>query len=150
MGAIAPWNGSAGAGEIVPPAHRLDATIKVKGHDWVGADVYGKPKSQQVIGALHQAPGRVVAVIRVVNTGSEPTDLSVWGSSIRDSFYGGSSHWPDEETIAPGASVQFRYVAHRGSAGAGDTMPVDFTVRDDTGEVIYDGVRLLLKAVGRG
>ena len=141
VGAFAPWNGSAGG---AVPAHRLDAQIKLQGdRHWVGKGVYGKPKTQQVTGVLRQTPGRVVAVIKVVNTGSETTPLEIWGSSIRDSFYGGAS-WPEQDSLATGESVTFRYVAHRGTAEDGASMPVDFTLLD--GDRRLDAVELLLEA----
>jgi hypothetical protein len=125
------------------PAHRLDVTIKLKGGEWVGTGVYGAPRRQQVVGVLRKTPGRVVAVVKVTNTGTRDTDLDLWASSIRTVFYGGA-HWPDEDSLAPGESVTFRYVGHRGSAEPGDSMPVDITVRD--GRRVLDGVRLLLRA----
>lgn len=141
VGAVAPWNGSAGG---AVPHHRLDASIKLQGHrGWVGTGEYGKARSQQVTGVLRHAPGRVVAVVKVVNTGSRPTSLDIWASSIRTSFYGGAD-WPDQESLDPGESVTFRYVAHRGDAEDGASMPVDVTLRG--GERTYDGVRLLLVA----
>jgi hypothetical protein len=139
VGAVAPWNGSAGAAGDAVPAHRLDAMIKLQGdRHWVGKGVYGKAKDQQVAGVLRSSPGRVVALIRIVNTGTEPGELDIWASSIRDAFYGGAD-WPSQTSLAPGESVTFKYVAHRGSAADGDSMPVDI----DAGN---DGVRLLLRA----
>jgi hypothetical protein len=135
-GALAPWNGSAGA---IAPAQRLDTMIRLQGdHHWVGKGVYGPAKSQRVTGVLRSSPGRVVALIRSVNTGTETGELDVWASSIRDAFYGGA-HWPSRTSLAPGESVTFRYVAHRGSAEDGDSMPVDIAAGND-------GVRLLLEA----
>jgi hypothetical protein len=136
VGALAPWNGSAGA---TAPAHRLDAMIKLPGdHHWVGKGVYGATKGQRVTGVLRSSPGRVVALVRIVNTGTETGELDIWASSIRGAFYGGAN-WPSRTTLAPGESVTFRYVAHRGSAEDGDSMPVDI----DAGN---DGVRFLLVA----
>ena len=142
--ALAPSNGASAMPAERVPAHRMDIMIKLKGdHHWVGKDVYDKPKVSQVDGVLRSTPGRVVAFIRVVNTGTETSHYGVWASSIRYSFYGGA-HWPTQTTLDPGKSITFKYVAHRGSAEDGDTMPDDFTIRRD-GKVV-DGVRLLLIA----
>lgn len=139
VAALAPWNGAS----ATTPRHRADVMIKLPGEHWVGKGVYAKPARQRVVGVLSQTPGRAVAVIRVVNTGTAPIDLDVWASSIRETFYGGVS-WPEEDSLAPGEAVSFRYVAHRGSAEDGATMPVDITLR--RGDRIVDGVRFLLAA----
>ncbi|WP_395690294.1 hypothetical protein [Nocardioides sp.] len=121
------------------PAHRLDVMIKLPGaHPWTGKGGYGRPARQQVTGVLRTTPGRIVAVVRIVNTGSRTTALDISASSIRVAFYGGAD-WPEPESLAPGESVTFRYTAHRGSAEDGDSMPVDITVPGD-------GVRFLLVA----
>lgn len=145
-GALAPWNGSAGA--VGPGAEPMaDLMIKVPGGTWVGADSFAPLNQQKVVGKLRKAPGRTVAVVRIVNNGTEPVALDIWASSIRNNFYGGAD-WPAADSLAPGDSVQFRYVAHRGTAEAGDSTPVDITLRD--GDTVLDGVRFLLKAVGKG
>lgn len=136
VGAFAPWNGSAGA---AAPAHRLDVMIKLPGQKhWTGKGEYARPKAQQVTGVLRSSPGRAVAIVRIVNTGTQTGELDIWASSIRDAFYGGA-RWPDRTELRPGQSVTFRYVAHRGSAADGDSMPVDI-------EAGNDGVRFLLVA----
>ena len=125
------------------PAHRLDVMIKLPGdRQWTGQGVYGRPRAQQVTGVLRSSPGRAVSKVRIVNTGTQTTPLEIWASSIRVAFYGGA-HWPEAESLAPGESVTFRYVAHRGDAADGDSMPVDISVR---GHGVQDGVRFLLQA----
>lgn len=151
VGAIAPWNGSAGADVVYDSEHKLDAMIKLKGHGgWVGKNAYSEPLQQHVVGEMRRSPGKLVAIIRIVNRGTEPTDLDVWVSSIRDTFYGGAAWRMRRSGLAPGASVQFRYVAHRGTARNGDTMPVDVTLHGHNPRNIYDGVQLQLRAVGPG
>ena len=140
-GALAPWTGSADA---TAPAHRLDAMIRLEGdRHWVGKGVYGKPRDQKVVGVLREAPGRVAALIRIVNTGTETTRLDVWGSSIGPAFYGGAE-WPRQSELEPGESVTFELVDHRDRAQDGDRVPDDVTVR--LGDRVLDGVRLLLVA----
>lgn len=140
-GALAPWNGSAGA---AAPEHRLDAMIRLKGdHHWVGKGVYGRPATQKVDGVLRSSPGRVVAFIKVVNTGTERTDLDIWASSIRGAFYGGA-RWPAQDSLAPGESVTMKFVGHRGTAEDGESMPDDISLQ--MGDRVLDAVRVLLIA----
>lgn len=151
VGAVAPWNGSAGADVVYDSEHKLDAMIRLKGHStWVGANAYSEPLQQHVVGTMRRAPGKLVAFVRVVNRGTQPTDVDLWISSIRDTFYGGAQYRMHKSGLEPGGSVQFRYVAHRGTARNGDTMPVDFTLHGHNPRNIYDGVQLQLRAVGPG
>lgn len=152
VGAVAPWNGSAGADVVYDSEHKLDAMIKLKGaRNWIGTNAYSEPLQQHVVGNMRRSPGKLVAIIRVVNRGSEPTDVDVWVSSIRDSFYGGAEwRMMRKSGLPPGGSIQFRYVAHRGSARDGDTLPVDITLHGHNPRNIYDGVQLQLRAVGPG
>lgn len=140
VGGIAPWNGEAGAAE---PAHRLDVMIKKPGGSWVGAGDYGKPADQSVSSVLRTSPGKAVAVVRIVNTGSETASLDIWASSIRGAFYGGAK-WPEKDELAPGEAVTFRYVGHRGDAEDGDSMAVEITAQK--GKRVLDGVSFVLQA----
>lgn len=147
-GAVAPWNGTASADVIVDSEHKLDAMIKLKGQDrWVGKFSYSEPSQQWVRGRLPRSPGRVVAIIRIVNRGTEPTDVDIWISSIRGDFYGGAQWRRHKSGLEPGGHVQFRYVAHRGTARDGETMPVDITLHHHNTNNIYDGVQFRLQAV---
>jgi hypothetical protein len=148
-GAIAPWNGPAGADVVFDQEHKLDVMIKLKGGSWVGANAYSQPHQQHVTGTLRRGPGRVVAYVRIVNRGTAPTDVDIWTSSIRGDFYGGTAR-TRRSGLAPGDVVRFRYVAHRGTARSGDRGSVDITVRHHNTRHIYDGVQLVLRAVGRG
>ena len=156
VGALAPWNGPAGADVVFDSDHKLDAMIKLKGQrNWTGKNAYSEPSQQRVVGTIRRTPGKLVAIIRVVNRGTEATDVDIWVSSIRGSFYGGAQWrertWHRKRSgLAPGKHVQFRYVAHRGTARDGDTMPVDITLHHHNTRNIYDGVQLRLRAVGRG
>lgn len=158
-GVVAPGSGPAGAQVVYDREHKLDAMIKIKGDTgWTGKHAYSQPLQQRVTGDLRRAPGKVVAIVRIVNRGTEATDVDMWVSSIRGAFYGGTHGRATKRTgwyrlrsgLAPGAHMQFRYVAHRGTARAGDTMPVNITLRHHNSRNIYDGVQLRLRAVGAG
>lgn len=146
-GAVAPWNGSAGADVVFDPENKLDAMIKLKGQQrWTGAFAYSEPLQQHVGATIRRTPGKVVAIIRIVNRGSEATDVDLQISSIRGDFYGGAQWRRRKSGLPPGGTIQFRYVAHRGTAENGDTMPVNITLHHHNTRHIYDGVQLRLRA----
>lgn len=140
-GAVAPWNGSAGAAEPArgEAADCVDATVKAPGErTWKGQGVYGDTTDRF---ALHRAGSKAVALVRFVNTGTETTSFDFHLSHHEPGFDDSRTRWPDGiSELEPGQAVTIRYVVKRTrAADPGDVSKVYFSMptTDCQGEFVH-------------